>query len=110
MNNVWDMWKKSFYTWENQTAQYVEQVLKSPLVLKPGGMMMTTIAKNKAETDRRMANFWGNMGLPTKRDQERMLHAINQLQSRIYDLEEQLEDARAAMHAPAAAGDEAAAE
>ena len=114
MNNVWDMWKKSFYAWENQTAQYLEQVLKSPLILKPGGVMLTSIAKNKAETDKRMATFWGNMGLPTKRDQERMLHAINQLQSRIYDLEEQLEDARADMArmTPAAPtpSDEAAAE
>ena len=34
------------------------------------------------------------MGLPTKRDQERMLHAINQLQSHVYDLQEQLEDVK----------------
>jgi len=31
------------------------------------------------------------MGLPTKRDQERALHLLNQLQSRIMDLEEKLE-------------------
>jgi hypothetical protein len=28
--------------------------------------------------------------LPTRRDQERSLHKLNQLESRLYDLEEQL--------------------
>ena len=31
------------------------------------------------------------LGLPTKRDQERTLHLLNQLQSRLMDLEEKLE-------------------
>jgi hypothetical protein len=31
------------------------------------------------------------MGLPTKRDQERVLHLLNQLQSKVMDLEEKLE-------------------
>ncbi len=34
------------------------------------------------------------MGLPTRRDQERAIHTLNQLQSRLIDLEERLEDAR----------------
>ena len=38
---------------------------------------------------------WGLMGLPTKRDQERTLHALNQIQSRLLDLEEQLADQQA---------------
>ena len=39
-----------------------------------------------------MALWWGAMGLPTKKDQERALHAINELESRLLDLEERLED------------------
>jgi hypothetical protein len=30
------------------------------------------------------------LGLPTKRDQERTLHALNELESKILDLEERL--------------------
>ena len=30
------------------------------------------------------------LGLPTRRDQERALHKLNQLESRLYDLEERL--------------------
>ena len=36
-----------------------------------------------------------DVGLPTRRDQERTLHKLNQLESRLYDLEEQLLAAQA---------------
>ena len=38
-----------------------------------------------------MATWWSALGLPTKRDQERTLHALNQLESRLMDLEDKLE-------------------
>jgi hypothetical protein len=86
----WDMWKKGFDAWESATARYMEQVLKNPLVLGPSGAMLTATMKAKAATDKAAAGWWGMMGLPTKRDQERTLHALNQLQSRLMDLEEKL--------------------
>jgi hypothetical protein len=46
--------------------------------------------KTKAATDKAMAAWWSTIGLPTRRDQERSLHKLNQLESRIADLEEQL--------------------
>jgi hypothetical protein len=91
MAMMWDMWKKGFNTWEQATASYMEQVLQSPAVLGPAGMMMGQAMKRKAAADKAMTTFWSNIGLPTKRDQERTLHALNQLQSKIYDLEEQLD-------------------
>ncbi len=86
----WDMWKKGFDAWEGATARYLEQVLKNPLVLGPSGAMLTATMKAKAASDKAAATWWGMMGLPTKRDQERTLHALNQLQSRLMDLEEKL--------------------
>jgi hypothetical protein len=53
--------------------------------------MLTAAMKAKKATDDAKAQLWGQMGLPTKRDQERALHLLNQLQSRIMDLEEKLE-------------------
>jgi hypothetical protein len=91
MSIIWDLWKKGFDRWEQTTANYMEQVLQSPVVLGPAGRMMGQAMKTKAAADKVMTNFWGNLGLPTKRDQERTLHALNQLQSKLYDLEEQLE-------------------
>ena len=88
--NPWEMWKKGFDAWESATAKVVETWLRSPLVLGPSGAMLTAFMKGKAARDEMLATMWGAMGLPTKRDQERTLHALNQLQSRLMDLEERI--------------------
>jgi hypothetical protein len=66
--------------------------MKSPLVLEPAGAWLSAMMKTKAMSDRAMAHAWGNAGLATKRDQERTLHAIHQLESRLIDLEERIAD------------------
>ena len=88
----WDMWKKGFYAWEDATASYLEIWLASPLVLQPAGALLSAAMKAKAARNKAAAQAWGAMGLATKRDQERTLHVLNQLQSRLMDLEEKLED------------------
>ena len=93
---IWDMWKKGFDAWEGATARYVEQVMKNPLLLGPSGAMLSAAMKAKATTDKAAATYWGAVGLPTKRDQERTLHALNQIQSRLLDIEERLAAAEAA--------------
>jgi hypothetical protein len=90
----WDTYKKAFFAWENTTAQYLEHWLKSPLVLEPAGAWLSAAMKMKAASDKAAAAWWGAIGLPTKRDQERALHKLNQLESRLLDLEEQLADKR----------------
>ena len=92
--NLWDSWKKGFTAWESATASYLEQVMANPSVLGPAGLMLTAAMKTKAATDRAMASWWSTIGLPTRRDQERSLHKLNQLESRIADLEDQLVAAR----------------
>lgn len=87
---LWDLWKKGFNAWENATAQYLETVLKSPLVLTPSGALLTAVMKAKARHDEALAKVWGAAGLSTRRDQERTLHALNQIQSRLIDIEERL--------------------
>jgi hypothetical protein len=89
---LWDMWKKGFDAWEASTARVLEAWMKSPLVLEPSGALLTATMKMKASSDRAAARFWASMGLPTRADQERALHALNQLESRLYDLEERLDD------------------
>jgi len=87
---IWDMWKQGFASWEQATAQYFEKVLTNPGVLGPAGAMLTAAMKTKTATDKALASWWAAMGLPTRRDQERALHKLNQLESRLHDLEEQL--------------------
>ncbi|HUQ05419.1 MAG TPA: poly(R)-hydroxyalkanoic acid synthase subunit PhaE [Kofleriaceae bacterium] len=92
--NLWDQWKKGFNAWETATSTYLEQVLANPTVLGPAGSMLTAAMKTKAATDKAVHSWWAAIGLPTRRDQERGLHKLNQLESRIADLEEQLAAAR----------------
>ena len=92
---IWDLWKQGFNAWEQATSQYFEKVLGNPGVLGPAGAMLTLSMKTKSATDRVMTAWWSTLGLPNRRDQERTLHKLNQLESRLYDLEEQLAEARA---------------
>jgi len=86
----WNMWKQGFAAWEQATTQYMEKVLTNPSVLGPAGAILTAAMKTKAATDKALASWWAVFGLPTRRDQERTLHKLNQLESRLYDLEERL--------------------
>ena len=94
--DAWDFSKKWFNAWEQTTAQYLEHWVKSPLVLRPAGAWLSGAMRAKAASDQVVAKAWGALGLPTKRDQERTLHQLNQLESRLLDLEEQLQQAREA--------------
>jgi hypothetical protein len=88
---IWQTWKKGFDAWENATAKYLEQVMKSPLFLGPSGMMLGTAMKAKAAYDKALNQWVASMGFATKHDQERALHTLNQLESRLLDIEERLE-------------------
>jgi hypothetical protein len=87
---MWEMWKKGFDAWENATASYFEQVLKNPLLLGPSGKMMAEGFKATTQVEKARAQWVGMMGLATKRDQERTLHALQQIEGRLSDIEEKL--------------------
>jgi hypothetical protein len=89
---MWDLWKKGFDAWEASTARVLELALKSPLVLEPAGALLTVAMKAKATSDRAISQWWRTVGLATPGEQDRAMHALNQLQSRLFDLEEQLQD------------------
>ena len=86
----WDKLKVGFYRWEDSTAQILEKVVKSPMLLGPSGTVLGTAMRVKAVYHRTVSGFVGSFGLATKRDQERTLHTLNQLESRMIDLEERL--------------------
>jgi hypothetical protein len=89
---LWDMWKRGFDTWEQHTARVLAEWLKSPAVLEPSGAVLSATFKAKAARDEALGRWWALWGLPTRADQERTLHRLNQLQSRLIDLEDQLEE------------------
>lgn len=95
----WETYKKYFNAWEGPTAVWLEARLKSPMFLEPAAAGLSALMKVKAAVDEKTASFIGALGLPTKRDQERTLHALNQIQGRLLDLEDRLAEFSAAAEA-----------
>ena len=88
----WDGFKKRFDAWEEKTAQRLERALQSPRLLEPAGALLTVALKAKAARDKALTAWWSSFGLATRIDQERALHTLNQINSRLLDLEERLGD------------------
>ena len=93
--DTWKLWKKGFDAWDAATTRYFDAVLRSPVMLVPSGSMVTGLAKAQARRDKMMSAWWSLWGLPTRREQERAMHTLHQLHSRIIDLEEELHELRA---------------
>ena len=83
--------KKGFDAWENATARVLEAWLRSPLVLRPGGALFTALFKAKAASDKAAEAWWTAVGLSPRQDQERVLHELHRIESRLMDLEERLD-------------------
>lgn len=94
-NFQWTTVKQAFDAWESATAPMFEAWLKSPFVLGPAGNMLSAYSQMRATRERMMSAWWSTFGLPTRSDQRRALHAMNELQSRLIDLEEKLADLEA---------------
>lgn len=103
--DLWATWKKSFDAWENTTAAWLERTMASPVFLEPPGLVLKALTATKTVSDSLTSAWWSAVGLPTRRDQERALHRLNELESRLLDLEEQLAAARAGAPAAQTASD-----
>ena len=91
-NFRWSTFKQAFDAWEAAAAPMFEAWLKSPFVLGPAGNMLSAYSQMRSTRERMMSAWWSSFGLPTRADQRRALHAMNELQSRLIDLEEKLAD------------------
>lgn len=85
-----DLFDQLFNVWEKRTSEYFEKLLRNPAFLNTMGGIMNSGYRNKVHFDRAMTAMWRNLNLPNKQDQERTLHLLNELHSRIYDLEEKI--------------------
>jgi hypothetical protein len=82
--------KRAYEGWEKATAELLDVVLRSPLALDPAGRALATVTRAKNLADRAVGRAWRLVGLPSKRDHDRALHALHELESKLLDLEERL--------------------
>ncbi|MEM1414774.1 MAG: hypothetical protein AAGH15_07730 [Myxococcota bacterium] len=91
----WELFKESYDAWERAVSPWFETWLRSANLLEPGGSLLGTMTQWRTQQQRMIAAWWSLFGLPTRNDQQRTLHAIHELQSRLIDLEEKLHDLEA---------------
>jgi hypothetical protein len=84
-------WKQWFDAWDANATQTFEQVLRNPSMLEMGGACLTGMMRMWSATQRARDAWWSAWGLPTRREQERLLHELQRLQSRVIDLQEELQ-------------------
>ena len=84
MRSLGSQWKKGFDAWEDTTAKYVEEWMKSPLVLGPCGAMLTVAMKAKEAADDVKAALGARWACRPSAIRSDALHLLNQLQSRMH--------------------------
>ncbi len=90
----WKILKSGFDRWESTTAEYLDKALQSPAFLGPSGQLLKVVMRGKSATNRVMARGLGALGATSRTEQDKALHRINQLESQILDLQEEIEDLR----------------
>jgi hypothetical protein len=91
---MFDLPRRLFDAWERPTAQLLERLLRSPRLLEPFGALVSGLGQLEAARAELLHGVWAAWGLPTRREQERTLHLLQQLESRLLDLEETLAERR----------------
>lgn len=84
--------EQAYSVWEKRTSKLIDSALRNSQVLKASSEVMNQQFKSKIVMDQALMKTWRNLLLPNKKDQEKTLHLLNELHSRIFDLEERLEE------------------
>lgn len=87
-----NFFRQAFNFWERTTRTYFDTLIRSPLFLTASGAGLNSFFMLKKATDQGLATFISGMGLPTRKDQIKALHLLNQLEGRLDDLEFKLAD------------------
>lgn len=84
-------WRQWFDRWDAGATAALEQLLRTQPLLELGGSALTASMKLWSMGQRTRDAWWSAWGLPTQREQQRLLHELHRLQSRLLDLTEQLQ-------------------
>ena len=91
---TWKLWKGGFDRWEKATAEYLESTLQKASVLGPSANLLRVVMQAKIESSRIVGKGMRAIGLTSRDQQDLALHRINQLESHVLDLQEELQELR----------------
>jgi len=92
--STWKIWKSGFDRWEQTTSSYLDKGLRSPALLGPVGKILKTVLQTKTAASGLVERGWNAVGLTSRNQQDYAVHRINQLESQVLDLKEELRDLR----------------
>jgi hypothetical protein len=85
-------YKKFYETWEKTTSEALEMWLNSPLFAANMGKAIEKSSEFKKYLDEVIEKNLKNMRIPTKTDVDRILSTINNIEAKINDLMDKVEE------------------
>jgi flagellar hook-associated protein FlgK len=97
-----EQYKKFYEAWEKSSSEILEKWVNSPLFAANIGKAVEKSSDLKKHFDEAVEKVLKNMRFPTKTDIDRVLSSINNLEEKINDLADKIEEANTPPPAPRA--------
>lgn len=97
-----EQYKKFYEAWEKSSSEILEKWVNSPLFAANIGKAVEKSSDLKKHFDEGVEKVLKNMRFPTKTDIDRVLASINNLEEKINDLADKIEEANTPPPAPRA--------
>lgn len=85
--------RDGYDAWDRAASKFLDKALRSKPLLESVATGLDKALEAKDLYRRAMRRGWRALGLSTREEQERAMHALNEIQSKLLDLEEQLDRA-----------------
>lgn len=95
-----EQYKKFYEAWEKSSSEILEKWVNSPLFAANIGKAVEKSSDLKKHFDEAVEKVLKNMRFPTKTDIDRVLSSINNLEAKINDLADKIEEANTPPPAP----------
>lgn len=92
---MWRALKESVDSWDRKMAPVFDTWLKHDGVVDAAGRGLTAASRARAVQQRILRGLWRELGLPTRSAQERLLAAVQRLETRVIDQQETIAELRA---------------
>lgn len=85
-----DINRKLFSEWEKKLAEFMDKRMRDPDFMSLVGRGISSSMDAKSAFDARMEEWFRSLNLPTKQDLEKIWSTLNNLETRVIDIEDRL--------------------
>lgn len=92
--NPFEMQKKMYEEWEKNLGKYLESTMRQPEFMKLVGRNLEATLDLQGAVKGHLQKALKTLAIPTEAELEGLYRTVNQLETKVLDLEEALEDLR----------------